>query len=131
MDSTIATWPTRLPPHMEGADHHLSRIDQAVMQSRKLTRSESTGPMSFFQLTSQARLALGGPNVEAVLKVPRQKGAVSQVFERLSLGVQYSLYSLDDVIAMGQKELQKFEMCLKRHQVTIHDHRSVIARTAV
>ena len=53
--------------------------------------------------------------------MPRQKGAVSQVFERFSLGVQYTLYSLDDVIAMGQEELQKFEMCLKRHRFADHD----------
>ena len=61
MDSTIATRPTRLPPQIEGADHHLRRIGQAVMQSRKLTRPESTSPMRVFQFTSQTRLALGGP----------------------------------------------------------------------
>jgi hypothetical protein len=31
------------------------------------------------------------------------------------------LYSLDDVIAMGQEELQKFEMCLKRHRFANHN----------
>ena len=45
----------------------------------------------------------------------RQKGTVLQVFDRLSVGVQHSLYSLDDFIAMGQEELEKFDMCLKRH----------------
>ena len=53
--------------------------------------------------------------------MPRQKGAVSQVFDRLSLGVQYVLYSLDDVIAMGPEELQKFEMCLKRQRFANHN----------
>jgi hypothetical protein len=31
------------------------------------------------------------------------------------LGVQYALYSLDDFIAMGQEELEKFDMCPKRY----------------
>ena len=52
---------------------------------------------------------------EAILKVTRHKGAVLQVCDRLSLSVQDSLYSLDDVAAMGQEELEKFELCLKRH----------------
>jgi hypothetical protein len=47
--------------------------------------------------------------------VTRQKGIVLQVLDRPSLGVHYPLYSLDDVIAMGQEELEKFDMCLKRH----------------
>jgi AhpD family alkylhydroperoxidase len=77
--------------------------------------------MRVFHLTSQTRLAVGDPNEEAILKVTRQKGAVSQVFDRLPLGVQYSLYALDDVIAMGQEELQKFDMCLKRHRFANHN----------
>ena len=52
---------------------------------------------------------------EALLEVTRQKGTVLQVFDRPSLGVQHPLYSLDDVIAMGQEELEKFDMRLKRH----------------
>ena len=73
--------------------------------------------MRFFQLTSETRLAVGDPSEceEAILKVTRQKGTVLQVFDRLSLGVQHPLYSLDDVIAMGQEELEKFDMRLKRH----------------
>ena len=91
------------------------------MQSGNLTRPESTCPMRFFQLTSETRLAVGDPTEceEAILKVTRQKGTVLQVFDRLSLGVQHSLYSLDDVIAMGQEELEKFDMCLKRHLARI------------
>ncbi len=87
------------------------------MQSRELLGPESTCPMRFFQLTSQTRLAVGDPSdcEEAILKVTRQKGTVLQVLDRLSLGVQHPLYSLDDVIAMGQEELEKFDMCLKRH----------------
>jgi hypothetical protein len=38
--------------------------------------------------------------------------------ERLSLGVQQALYSLDDLIAVGQEELEKFDMLVKRHLVT-------------
>ena len=73
--------------------------------------------MRFFQLPSQTRLAVGdsGECEETILKVTRQKGTVLQVVDRLSLGVQHPLYSLDDVCAMGQEELEKFDMCLKRH----------------
>jgi hypothetical protein len=73
--------------------------------------------MRFFQLTSQVRLAVGDPSEreEAILKVTRQKGTVLQVFDRLSLGVQHPLYSLDDFIAMGQEELEELDMCSKRH----------------
>ena len=87
------------------------------MQSRKLTRPESTGPMRFLQLTSKTRVALADPSEreEAILKVMGQQGTVLQVFDRLSLGVQHSLYSLDDVIAMGQEEVEEVDMCLKRH----------------
>jgi hypothetical protein len=76
--------------------------------------------MRFFQLTSKTRLAVGDTREreEAILEVTKQKGIVLQVFDRLSLSVQYSLYSLDDVIAMGQEELEKFDMCLKRHLAT-------------
>src|SRR5687767_1612260 len=119
-NSTIATRPTRLLPQMKDADHHLRRIDEAVMQSRKITRPESTGPMRFFRLTSQTRLAVGDPNEEAILEVTRQNGTVSQIFVRFSLGVQQSLYSLDDVIAMRQEELEKFDMFLKRHLAETH-----------
>jgi hypothetical protein len=45
----------------------------------------------------------------------RQKGTVSQVFDGLSLGVQQSLQPLDDFVATGQKELEKLDVCLKRH----------------
>ena len=45
----------------------------------------------------------------------RQKGHVLQVLCGLSLGVQHALYSLDDCIAMGQEELEKLDMRLKRH----------------
>ena len=73
--------------------------------------------MRFFQLTSKTRLVVGDPREceEAILKVTRQKGTVLQVLDRLSLGVQQPLYSLDDFIAMGQEQLEKFDMRLKRH----------------
>ena len=60
-------------------------------------------------------MALCDSNEEAILEVTRQQGTVLQVFDRLSLGVQHSLYALDDVIATGQEELEKFDMSLKRH----------------
>src|SRR5687767_6338207 len=72
--------------------------------------------MRFFQLTSKARLVAGDAIEceEAILKVTRQKGTVLLVLERLSLGVQQPLYSLDDFIAMDQEQLEKFDMRLKR-----------------
>ncbi len=87
------------------------------MQSRSLTRPESACPMRFFQLTSKTRLVVGDASEceEAILKVTRQKGTVLQVLDRLSLGVQQPLYSLDDFIAMGQEQLEKFDMRVKRH----------------
>src|SRR5262245_47060796 len=112
MDAAIATRPARPPPQMKAADHHLRRIDQAVMQSRNVARLESACPMRFFQLTSQTRLAVGdlGEGEEAILKVAIQNGTVLQVFDRLSLGVQQPLYSLNDFIAMGQEESEKFDV---------------------
>jgi len=73
--------------------------------------------MRCFQSTSKTRLAVSDPRKceEAILNVTRQKGTVLQVVERLSLGVQHPLYSLDDVSPMGQEELEKFDMCLKWH----------------
>jgi len=52
---------------------------------------------------------------EAILEVTRQKGTVLQVLDRLSLGVQQPLYCLDDLIAVGQEQLEKFDMRPKRH----------------
>ena len=68
--------------------------------------------MRIFQLTAKLRL-IGcerRQREEAILEVTRQKGTVLQVFGRPSLGVQYCLYSVDDFIAVGQEELEKFEM---------------------
>jgi hypothetical protein len=47
---------------------------------------------------------------EAILEVTRQKGSVLQVCDRLSLSVQDALYVLDDFMATGQEELEKFDM---------------------
>src|SRR5688572_28340109 len=106
----------RLPPRMSAASHHLRRIDQAVVQSRKLARPESTGPMRFFQSTSKARLALGDPRCEeAILEVSREHGTVLIVGVRLSQGVQHPFDAFDDFVAMGQEGLEEIEMCLKRH----------------
>ena len=87
------------------------------MQPRTLTRFESAGPVRFVQLTSETRLIVGDAREceETILEVTRQKGGVLQVLDRLSLGVQHALYSLDDCIAMGQEELEKLDMRLKWH----------------
>src|SRR5215470_13919195 len=101
---------------MKGAYHHLRRIDQVVMQSGTLTRPESACPMRFLQLTSKTRLITGaGEGEEAILKMTRENGTVLHVLDRLALGVQQPLYSLDDFIAMGQEQLEKFDMRVKRH----------------
>ncbi len=52
---------------------------------------------------------------EAILEIPGQQGTVLQVLERSSLGVQQSLYSLDDLIAVVQERVEKFDMRRKRH----------------
>ncbi len=73
--------------------------------------------MRFFQLTPKTRLVVLDPSEreEAVLEVARQQGDVLQVLCGLALGVQHALYSLDDCVAMGQEELQKLDVRLKRH----------------
>jgi hypothetical protein len=116
-ETTIATRPTRLPPQVEGAHHHLCRVGRAVVQPGNVTRPEAAGPMRFFQLTSETRLTLrhASEREEAILKVTRQQRAVLQVLGRFSLRVQQPLYALDDLIAPGQEEAEKFDMCLKRH----------------
>ena len=72
--------------------------------------------MRSFQLTSETRLALGDPREceEAILKVTRQEGTVLQVLDRLSLSVQHSFDAFDEFVAVGQEELEQFDMCLKR-----------------
>ena len=86
--------------------------------------------MCFFQLTSKARLAVGGvrERKEAIFKVTRQTGRVPQVFDRPSLGVQQSLYSLDDVIAMGQEEVKELDVGLKRHLARTRSGRPLFRR---
>ena len=74
--------------------------------------------MRLFQLASKTSLVAGdvGESEEAIFKVTRQKGTVLQVLDRLLLGVQQPLYSFDDFIAMGQEQLEKFDMRVKRHR---------------
>ena len=92
-------------------------MDQVVMQILNLTRSESRGPMRFFQLASETFLAGGDRSAckEAILEMAGQKRVVLQVPDRLSLGVQNGLYALDDIFAMRQKQSQQLDVCLKRH----------------
>src|SRR5262249_34203918 len=115
--ATDVTLTMCLSPQMKCAYHHLRRIDQFVMHTRTFTGLESACPMSFFQLTSKTRLVPSDASdcEEAILKVTRQKGTVLQVLDRLSLGVQQRLYSLDDFFAMGQEQLEKFDMRVKQH----------------
>ena len=87
------------------------------MQILNLTRSESPGPMRFFQLASETSLAGGDRSAckEAILEMAGQKRLVLQVPDRLSLGVQNGFYALDDIFAMRQKQSQQLDVCLKRH----------------
>src|SRR5262249_12909403 len=109
---------------MKGAYHQFRRIEEVVMQSRTLTRLESACPMRFLQLTSKMRLVAGDASEceEAILKVTRQEGTVLQVLDRFSLGVQQRLYSLDDFIAMGKEQLEKFDVRVKRHLAKLPHH---------
>jgi len=72
--------------------------------------------MRFLQLTSKTRLIAGyaTESEEAILELTRQQRSVLQVLDRLSLCVQQPLYSLDDFIAMGQEQLEKFDVRVKR-----------------
>ena len=115
--ATIATRPARLLPAIKAANHHVRRMDQVVMQILNLTRSESPGPMGFFQLASEASLAGGGPSAckEAILEMAEQKRVVLPVPDWLSLGVQNGPYALDDFFAKRQIQSQQLDVCLKRH----------------
>jgi hypothetical protein len=77
--------------------------------------------MRFFQLTSKTRLVASDASgcEEAILKVPREKGTVLQVLDRLPLSVQQPLYPLDDFIAMAQEQLEKFDMRVKQLAKTL------------
>jgi hypothetical protein len=91
-------------------------MDQVVMQTLNLTRSESPGPMRFFQLAPEKFLAGGGRSAskEAILEMAGQKRVVLQIPDRLSLGVQNGLNALDDIFAMRQKQSQQLDVRLKR-----------------
>src|ERR1700691_4506934 len=61
--ATVAARPPRLLPAIKPANHHVRRMDQVVVKTLNLTRSESGGPMRFFQLTSEqmaAEMSLAG-----------------------------------------------------------------------
>src|SRR5512141_1049062 len=58
--AAVAARPPRLLPAIKGANHHLRRMDQVVMQIPNGTRSESCGPMRFFQLAPHRSLARDG-----------------------------------------------------------------------
>ena len=56
---------------------------------------------------------------EAVFKVSKQKGAVAQILDRLSLRVKHSFYSLDDLVVMSEEEAEERDVGLKRHADSI------------
>jgi hypothetical protein len=58
-----------------------------------------------FQFTSKTKLVAGDgrQREEAILEVAREQAAVLLFPERPSLGVQQTLYFVDDFIAMGQE----------------------------
>src|SRR5690242_9712514 len=118
MHASVKARPPRLLPAIKGANHHLRRMDQLVMQIPNRTRSESRGPMRFFQLASETSLAGG----EAIFEMPGQQRMVLEVADRLSLGVQNTLYALDDLFAIPQKHPQPLDVCLKRQRTTIPTH---------
>src|SRR5579862_8313668 len=117
MHATVAARPPRLLPAIKAANHHLGGMDQVVIQTLNLTRSESRGPMRFFQLASETSLsgADGSACKEAILEMAGQKRPVLQVPDRLALGVQNGLYALDDIVALRQKQPQHLNVGLKRH----------------
>jgi hypothetical protein len=51
-----------------------------------------------------------GEREEGIFEVARQTRAVLQVFSRLALSVEQVLYSLDEVVAMGEEELEKLDV---------------------
>jgi hypothetical protein len=67
----------------------------------------------FFQLIAETRLAVRDFGEETVFEVMRQEGTVLQILDRLPLSVQDSLYSLDDDVAMGEEEVQEFDVLVK------------------
>ena len=69
-----------------------------------------------------------GESEKAILEVTRQKGTVLQVFDRLSLGAQQPLYAFDEFVAMGQEDLEKFDVCLKRHLAETRSGRPLFRR---
>jgi hypothetical protein len=72
--------------------------------------------MRLVQLTTQTSLVArdSREREEAILKVAGEQGTVLQVLDRFSLGVQQPLDSPDDFIAMGQEEVEKFDVRVKR-----------------
>jgi hypothetical protein len=86
--------------------------------------------MRALQLTPEARLAGGDLRAreEAVLEVMRQQRTVLQVFDRLPLGVQDPLDSLDDGVAMGQEEVEQLDMCRERHTSDRRSGRALFRR---
>jgi len=139
VQTTVATGPPSLLPEMEAANHHLRRMDQVVMKIVNLTRSESSGPMRFFQLASETSLAGGDRTAceEAILEMAGQETEVLQVSRRFSPGVQQGLDALNDIFTIRQEKPQQPGVCLKRHRtkrLPRHDaprDRSVLIRERV
>ncbi len=90
------------------------------MQILNLTRSESTGPMRFFQLAPETSLAGGGRRAckEAI---PFRNGGIkasglADTRDLLSPAFRTAcLSALDDILTMRQKQAQQLDVYRKRH----------------
>ena len=51
---------------------------------------------------------------EAIFKQTREKQLVLQIWDGLPLRVQQRLYSVDDLIAMGEEQLEKLDVRVER-----------------
>src|SRR5262249_39772119 len=82
------------------------------------------------QLMPKGRLAGGDTSEcqEALPKMVRQNGTVPQVLDRLSLSVQHPLYSLDDVVATSQEEVEKLDVGLKLDPAATRSSRPLFRR---
>jgi len=67
-------------------------------------------------LTPKTRLVVSDARKceEAIFKQTREKRMILQVLDRLPLCVQQRLYSVDDLIAVGEEQLEKLDVRVER-----------------
>jgi hypothetical protein len=102
-------------PAEEAADQHLRRIDKIIEKFGHVPGPERARQVCLLQSTPQSRL-IGietGDREEAILYLASQKGTIPQIFLRLPLRIQYDFQLFDDCLAVGQEELQQFDMRLE------------------